>query len=99
MSLNIQGKGAWTQTKSRHDPAVVSQPLGRLYDTISNGRNSMGPYRAQIPEADRWAIVFYLKALQATNTAKIGETTAAVNSVDAMVAGSKNTDKDFGERE
>merc|ERR1712023_209442 len=39
MSLNIQGKGAWTQTKSLHDPAVVSQPLGRLYDTISNGRN------------------------------------------------------------
>lgn len=99
MSLNIQGKGAWTQTKSLHDPAVVSQPVGRLYDTISNGRNSMGPYRAQIPEEDRWAIVFYLKALQATNTVKLGETTAAIDPVDAVVADSNNTDKDFGGQE
>jgi hypothetical protein len=49
-----------------HDPAVKVQPVGRIYDTISNGRNSMGPYRSQIPVEDRWAIVLYVKALQET---------------------------------
>jgi mono/diheme cytochrome c family protein len=79
LNLNVQGKAAWTQTKSLHDPAVVDQPIGRLYDTITNGRNSMGPYRAQIPEADRWAIVFYLKALQATNEVRVGGAAAGAD--------------------
>ena len=76
MSLNIQGDAAWTQTKSLHDPAVADQPVGRIYDTITNGRASMGPYRAQITEADRWAIVFYVKAMQATNEVRVGDTVA-----------------------
>ena len=76
MSLNIQGDAAWTQTKSLHDPKVVDQPVGRIYDTITNGRASMGPYRAQITEADRWAIVLYVKAMQATNEVRVGDTVA-----------------------
>jgi mono/diheme cytochrome c family protein len=79
LNLAVQGKAAWTQTKSLHDPAVVDQPIGRLYDTITNGRNSMGPYRAQIPEADRWAIVFYVKALQATNEVRVGGAVAGAD--------------------
>lgn len=66
LALNVEGKAAWTAAKSLHDPAVAPQPVGRIFDTISNGRASMGPYGDQIPVADRWAIVLYVKALQAT---------------------------------
>ncbi|HAN96782.1 MAG TPA: hypothetical protein DCQ98_04835 [Planctomycetaceae bacterium] len=66
LELQLQNAASWTQAKSLHDPAVVAQPLGRIFDTISNGRNTMGPYRAQISPEDRWAIVLYVKALQAT---------------------------------
>jgi mono/diheme cytochrome c family protein len=56
----------WTQVKSLHDPTVTVQPIGRIFDTITNGRGTMGPYARQIPTEDRWAIVLYVKALQAT---------------------------------
>jgi mono/diheme cytochrome c family protein len=39
-------------------------PDGQLYATITNGLRNMPAYRAQIPVADRWAIVAYVRALQ-----------------------------------
>ncbi len=64
MSLNALQRAAWVNAKSLHDYTVIDQPVGRLFDTISNGRGAMGPYKAQIPVEDRWAIVLYVKALQ-----------------------------------
>ncbi len=40
--------------------------MGRLYDTITNGRSTMGPYASRIAPRDRWAIVLYLKTLHET---------------------------------
>jgi mono/diheme cytochrome c family protein len=42
----------------------VVMPNGQLFDTITNGMNTMRGYAAQIPAADRWAIVAYIRALQ-----------------------------------
>jgi mono/diheme cytochrome c family protein len=39
-------------------------PDGQIYDTITNGRNTMPSYRAQIPVEDRWAIVAWVRVLQ-----------------------------------
>lgn len=39
-------------------------PDGQLYDTIANGKNTMPSYRAQVPVADRWAIVAWVRVLQ-----------------------------------
>ncbi len=69
MSLAATGNAAWTTAKSLNDPEVNNDeknPVGRIFDTISNGRNTMGPYRDQIPVEDRWAIVAYVKAIQST---------------------------------
>ncbi len=69
MALNLNGKATWTAAKSLHDPVVKDaekNPLGRIFETISIGRNTMGPYGDQIPAADRWLIVAYVKALQET---------------------------------
>ena len=43
---------------------VVQMPNGQLFNTISNGYNTMMGYAQQIPHADRWAIVAYVRALQ-----------------------------------
>ncbi len=64
MSLNALQKANWTTARSLHDHTVIGQPVGRIFDTISNGRGTMGPYRSQITVEDRWAIVLYIKALQ-----------------------------------
>jgi mono/diheme cytochrome c family protein len=47
-----------------HDPRIVGLPDGELFYVITHGRNLMGPYASQVVEADRWAIVAYVRALQ-----------------------------------
>jgi len=47
-----------------HDERVRQMPDGQLFATISNGVRNMPPYGPQIPVADRWAVVGYLRALQ-----------------------------------
>lgn len=64
MTLNALQRASWTTAKNLHDHSVINQPVGRIFDTISNGRGTMGPYKSQIPVEDRWAIVLYVKALQ-----------------------------------
>ena len=47
-----------------HDKRIVEMADGELFYVISNGRNLMGAYGANITVADRWAIIAYLRALQ-----------------------------------
>lgn len=49
----------------------VLMPNGQLFNTISNGFNTMMGYAAQIPHADRWAIVLYVRALQRSQNASL----------------------------
>jgi mono/diheme cytochrome c family protein len=56
---DAQGKGG----------IVIQMPNGQLFNTISNGYNTMMGYAAQIPHADRWAIVAYVRALERAQNA------------------------------
>jgi mono/diheme cytochrome c family protein len=47
-----------------HDDRLRHVPDGQIYATIRNGIRNMPSYRGQIPVADRWAIVAYVRALQ-----------------------------------
>lgn len=47
-----------------HDDRLRNAPVGHFYDVITNGWGKMNSYSAQIPVADRWAIVAYIRALQ-----------------------------------
>jgi mono/diheme cytochrome c family protein len=48
---------------------VEQMPNGQLFNTISNGYNTMQGYAAQIPAEDRWAIVAYVRALERAENA------------------------------
>jgi mono/diheme cytochrome c family protein len=52
---------------------VVQMPNGQLFNTISNGYNTMQGYSAQIPHADRWAIVAYVRALERAQNASLDD--------------------------
>lgn len=52
-------------------PPVVEQPDGRIYNTITHGRSTMGAYGPVITIEDRWAIVAYVRALQKVATGKL----------------------------
>jgi hypothetical protein len=58
---------------SYHDPRLRQVPNGYLYDVITNGFGGMLSYSAQIPPADRWAIVAYVRALQLSRNAPASE--------------------------
>jgi mono/diheme cytochrome c family protein len=57
------------------------RPVGHIYNTINVGIRSMPSYGAQIPVADRWAIVAYVRALQLSENAP--PSLAGQKSVDA----------------
>ena len=47
-----------------NDDRLRNAPVGHFYDVITNGQGRMNSYASQIPVADRWAIVAYIRALQ-----------------------------------
>ncbi|AKF06454.1 c-type cytochrome [Sandaracinus amylolyticus] len=56
--------GATFAAANLHDDRLRHAPDGQIYATITNGIRTMPAYRAQVPVADRWAIVAYVRALQ-----------------------------------
>ncbi len=86
MALAASGMAQWTAAKSLHDPEVKKNAAGRIFDTITNGRATMGPYKDQIPVEDRWAIVAYVRALQGT-VLKPPVTAVAADTGDAKESG------------
>lgn len=60
----ITTKYGMTIIANLHDPRIVRQPDGEIFHTISNGKNQMQGYGANIEISDRWAIIAYLRALQ-----------------------------------
>ena len=68
MNLGTNGT-VWVQPKSVHEDEIRNQPIGQTFNSITNGVRTMPPYGPQIPVADRWAIVAYVKALQRSQNA------------------------------
>jgi len=58
---------------SYHEERLRNEPNGYLYDVITNGFGAMYGYSAQISTRDRWAIVAYLRALQLSRNAPVGQ--------------------------
>ena len=56
-----------------HDDKYVKMADGEIYNTITNGHNSMLGYGANLTVRDRWAIVCYLRALQRSQLVKLEE--------------------------
>jgi len=72
------GEGMVVQRGFKHPPTyhqdrLRNQPVGYLYDVITNGYGSMISYASRIPVADRWAIVAYIRALQLSQNAPVSE--------------------------
>ena len=51
---------------SYYIPRLRAAPVGHFYDVITNGYGVMYSYNDRVRPNDRWAIVAYIRALQAT---------------------------------
>jgi len=66
----------YKQPKSFHEARLRDVPDGYFFQAMSNGFGVMPSYAAQVPAADRWAIVAYLRALQLSQAAPAGALSA-----------------------
>ena len=68
-ALAREDSPGWVKPLSLHSEQVRTQPVGQLFNTITNGVRTMPSYASQILPEDRWAIVLYVKALQRSQNA------------------------------
>jgi mono/diheme cytochrome c family protein len=61
----VAEKMTLVKPRSLIDGNVPSYPDGRIFRTITEGYGLMPPYAAQLPVMDRWAVVAYVRALEA----------------------------------
>lgn len=60
-------------TPSYHTDRIRQQPEGMIFETITQGRNLMGPYGNKLRVRERWAVVAYVRALQRARQGSIDE--------------------------
>ena len=58
---------------SLQDDRIRKMSDGEIFNTITNGKNTMMAYGPNILVADRWAIIAYLRALQRSQHATIAD--------------------------
>ena len=71
------GRDSWVQPTNLIQDHLRQQPVGQLFNTITNGIRNMPAYGAQIEAEDRWAILLYLRALQKSRSAQLASLTDA----------------------
>ena len=72
------GMGMIPSRGYRHPPSFHTEALrtavtGHFFDVMTNGFGAMPPYNIQVPVADRWAIIAYIRALQLSQNATAGD--------------------------
>jgi mono/diheme cytochrome c family protein len=60
----------YRRAASFHDDRLRTAPVGHFFDAVTNGWGAMPSYASQIPVQDRWAIISYIRALQASQNIK-----------------------------
>ena len=58
-----------TTVATLQDERIRKMADGEIFNTITNGKNTMISYGGNVPVADRWAIITYLRALQRSQNA------------------------------
>jgi mono/diheme cytochrome c family protein len=72
----VPSRGFPRKPPSFHDARLQKAPLGYFFDVITNGFGIMPDYASQIPPADRWDIVAYVRALQLSQNATLADVPA-----------------------
>jgi hypothetical protein len=69
--LGMIVRRGYRRPPSYHIDRLRTAPDGYFFDVMTNGFGAMPDYAAQIPTADRWAIVAYIRALQRSQNATV----------------------------
>jgi mono/diheme cytochrome c family protein len=64
-------------TATYHDARLRTMADGEIFNTITNGKNTMLPYADKLVPDERWAVVLYIRALQRAQQATAADVTDA----------------------
>lgn len=67
----------WGGPANLHSDLIRNQPEGEIFNTITNGKNTMFSLGDKIVPEDRWAIVAYVRALQRSQNGRIEDVPAS----------------------
>lgn len=73
----VTSKYGLSNIANYHDAKYLKMADGEIFNTITNGHNTMLGYGANVDVYDRWAIVSYIRALQRSENVKLAELPAA----------------------
>ncbi len=65
-------------TPTYHSDRLRTMPEGEIFNTITNGKNTMFPYGDKLSPYDRWAVISYVRALQRAQNGRIGDVPPAL---------------------
>lgn len=66
LGIIMTGQYGYVPAPTFHQDRLREAPDGEIYSAIYNGVRNMPSYAHQVPVEDRWAIVSYVRALQAS---------------------------------
>ena len=77
-SLVISSKGGDAfPVPSYYDDAHKDLPDGKMFFSITHGKNLMGPHASQVSQEQRWKLILYVNKLQDDALAAAAATVAA----------------------
>ena len=62
-------------TPTYHDDRLRAMAEGEIFNTITNGKNTMMPYADKLSPDDRWAVISYVRVLQRAREGRIDDVT------------------------
>ncbi len=68
----VATRGGWLAANLA-DERIRKLSGEQIYDIVTNGKRTMPPYRFQVSERDRWAVIAYVRALQRAATGSIAD--------------------------
>jgi mono/diheme cytochrome c family protein len=63
----------YRQAATYHIDRLRKAPPGYFFDVMTNGFGAMPDYKAQVTVDDRWRIIAYIRALQLSHAATVGD--------------------------
>ena len=67
----------WGGPANMHQDLIRDQSNGELFNTITNGKNTMFPLSDKIGAEDRWAVIAYVRALQRSQNGRMQDVPAS----------------------
>ena len=74
---SVVAEATWNFDLDLHSEDRRGRAVGHLFNTITNGNQNMPAYGDELSERDRWAVVAYLRSLQASETQSLENVSAA----------------------